>query len=59
MTRECLVQTKIDTALYRYLNHVAKAEGISVAAYLRRMIIRDQIASRAPLKLDATCTNGK
>jgi hypothetical protein len=59
MTREHLVQTRIDVALYRHLASAAKSEGLTVAAYLRRLIIRDREAAKAPLKLDATCSNGK
>ncbi len=35
-----LVQTKVNDKLDRWLKQTAKSEGISVAAYVRRLIMR-------------------
>jgi predicted HicB family RNase H-like nuclease len=43
-----LVQTRIDAATYRVLVRTAEAEGISVASYVRRMLIRlrDEVSKK-------------
>lgn len=42
-----LVQTRLSKTPYNYIRKKAKAEGISVAAYIRRMIIQEYEAQKA------------
>jgi len=36
-----LVQTRIATAIYRLIEKASREEGISIADYVRRLILRD------------------